>query len=87
MANVLSHPAYNLDESTFFYRGVGSNFSCLFHFSMKIMIVNRIAPDGTPHCAASHLWLFCLPMSHKKNARLMWVNIFGIVTLLLKESY
>ena len=38
------------------------------------MSANRIAPDGTPHFAASHLRLFCLPMSHKKEARLIWVN-------------
>ena len=38
---------------------------------MKFMSANRIAPDGTP---ASHLEIFCLPMSHKKDARLIWVN-------------
>ena len=42
---------------------------------MKIMSANRIAPDGTPRFAASHLGLFYLPMSHKKDARLIWVNI------------
>ena len=35
---------------------------------------NRIAPDGTPRFAASHLGLFCLPMYHKKDARLIWVK-------------
>ena len=42
---------------------------------MKIMSANRIAPDGTPLFAASHLGLFCLPMSHKKlkDARFIWV--------------
>ena len=38
------------------------------HFSM--LCANRIAPDGTPRSAASHLGLCCLPMSHKKDARL-----------------
>ena len=42
----------------------------LFHFAMKFMQANRIAPDGTPHIAASHLGLFSLPiytyMTHKK---------------------
>ena len=42
---------------------------------MKIMSANRIAPDGTPCFAASHLGPFCLPMSHKKDARLIWVNM------------
>ena len=37
---------------------------------MKILLANRIAPDGTPHTAASHLGLFCLHMYHKKDARL-----------------
>ena len=46
-------------------------FFILFHFSIKIMLANSIAPDGTPRFAASHLGLFCLPMSHKKDARLM----------------
>ena len=41
---------------------------------MEIVSANRIAPDGTPRFAASHLGLFCLPMSHKKNAKLIWVN-------------
>ena len=27
-------------------------------------------------CEASDLGLPCLPMSHKKDARLIWVNIF-----------
>ena len=43
---------------------------------MEIVSANRIAPDGTSRFAASHLGLFCLPMPHKKNARLtrVWVN-------------
>ena len=32
---------------------------------MKFLQANRIAPDGTPRSAASHLGLYCLPMSHK----------------------
>ena len=73
MTNGLSHP-YHLDESTFIYRGIRSDFSFLFHFSMKFLQANRIAPDGTPRFAASHLGLFCLPMSHKRDARLIWVK-------------
>ena len=42
----------------------------LFNFSMKILLANRIAPDGMPRSAASHLGLFCLPMSYKRDARL-----------------
>ena len=74
VTNGLSHP-YHLDEFTFIFRDIRSNFSFLFHFSMKIKIANRIALDGTPRFAASHQGLFCLPVSHKKDARLIWVNI------------
>ena len=96
MTNGLSHP-YHLVESTLIFM---SNFSFLFHCSMKFVLANRIAPDWTPRFAnriapdgkprfanriapdepprfaASHLGLFCLPMSHKKDAKLIWVNIF-----------
>ena len=61
---------YHLGESTFIFRGIRSDFDFSFHFSMKLLLANRIDPDGTPHSAASHLGLFCLPMSHKKDARL-----------------
>ena len=67
LTNGFSHH-YHLDEFIFIFRGVRSDF--LSHFSMKFLCANRIAPDGTPHSAASHLGLFCLPMSHKRDARL-----------------
>ena len=35
---------------------------------MKFLQANRIAPDGTPQNAASHLGLCCLPMSTPQNA-------------------
>ena len=38
------------------------DLSFLFHFSKKFISANRIAPDGTPRFAASHLGLLCLPM-------------------------
>ena len=74
MTNGFGRP-YHLDESNFIFRDIRSNFPFLFHFSMKIKIANRIAPDGTPRFAASHLRLFCLPMSHKKDARRIWVEL------------
>ena len=43
---------------------------------MKIVSANRIAPEWMPRFAASHLGLLCLPMSHKKDARLIWVKDF-----------
>ena len=75
MTNGLSHP-YHLGESIFNFRESSSVlfFFILFHFSMKFIKANRIGPDGTPRSAASHLGLFCLPMSHKKDARLIWVK-------------
>ena len=51
----------------------GVNFN-YYSFLMKIKSVNRIAPDGMPRFAASHLGLFCLSMSHKKDARFIWVK-------------
>ena len=63
VTNGLSHP-YHLDKSIFIFRDIRSNFS--FIFSMKFMYANRMA---------SHLGLFCLPMSHKKDTRHIWVNI------------
>ena len=41
---------------------------------MKCLFANRIAPDVTPRSAASHLGLYCLPVSHKRDARLIRVN-------------
>ena len=39
------------------------------------MFANSGEPDQTPHIAASDLILHCLLMSHKKNARLIGVNM------------
>ena len=63
-----------MDESTFIFRDSASDFLFLFHFSMKFVSANKIAPDGMQPFAASHLGLFSLPMFHKKDARLIWVN-------------
>ena len=38
---------------------------------MKFLSANRIAQDGTPCFAASHPGLLCLPLSHKRDARLI----------------
>ena len=52
------HPfPYYLDESTFNFRGVKGNAWFLFNVSMIF--------------SASHLGLFSLPLSRKKDARLM----------------
>ena len=41
---------------------------------MKVLCANRIAPDGTPRSAVSHLELCCLHVSHKKDDRLIRVE-------------
>ena len=79
-ANGLSHP-YHLDESIFIFRGLRGNFSFLFHFSIKIILAMRIAPDGTPHFAASRPGLFCVPMSHKKDTGLIWVKVRTYISI------
>ena len=74
LTNGFSH-YYHLGESTFIFRGIRSDFQFLNKFLMKILLANRIAPDGTPRSVVSHLGLFCLPMSHKREARLKLVKI------------
>ena len=78
VTNGLSHP-YHLDGSIFILRDIRGNLTFSFHFSMKIKLANRKASDGMPRFAASHLVLFCLPMSHKKAAKLIWVKPFQVV--------
>ena len=68
---------YHLDKSTFVLGASGVFFFMLISFLMKFLKANRIAPDGTPRFAASLLGLFCLPMSHKKDASLIWVNLIS----------
>ena len=75
LTNGLSHH-YHLGESTFVFGGFRCNFNFFIsQFSMKFLCENRIAPDGMLRSAASHLGLYCLPMSHKKDARLIRVKI------------
>ena len=69
LTNGFSHH-YHLGESTFIFRDVWRDFYFSSHCSMKFLCANRIAPDGTSRSAASHLGLYCLSMSHKRNARL-----------------
>ena len=38
------------------------------------MFANSGEPDQTPRFAASDMVLHCLPMSHKKDARFIWVK-------------
>ena len=82
--NGFSHH-YHFGESTVTFSGIGDDFKILFHVSIKFLKANIIALDGTPCSAASHLGLYCLPMSHKKDARLKRVKEkLGILVRLLK---
>ena len=79
---------YQLGESTLIiFRGVRSILSFLFHLSMTCLKANRIAPDGTPRFAASHLGLFRLPMSHEKGSRLIGINSNAILRLNAHDIY
>ena len=53
-----------------------SKLSHPYHLDASIFFVRdiRIFFSFLFHFAASHLGLFCLPMSRKKNAMLKWVN-------------
>ena len=43
-------------------------------FFIFIKKANIGDPNQTPHSVVSDLGLNCLPMSHKKDARLIWVK-------------
>ena len=45
----------------------------IFHFCNNLQASSG-DPDQTQRCAASGLGLHYLPISHKKDARLIWVN-------------
>ena len=44
--------------------------------------VNLVECQRSPHFAVSDLVLRCLPMSHKKDARRIWVNVVLVWHLL-----
>ena len=46
-----------------------------FKFKKKPLLANSGEPDQMPCFVASDLVLHCLPMSNKKDARLIWVNM------------
>ena len=78
--NGLSHP-YKFNESTFIFRDVRSNFS--LHFSMEFLWADRIAPDGTPHFAASQLGLFCCLCAINRSPGVYGLNgIYDIYMLI-----
>ena len=56
---------------------IGASGAIFISFFDEIHVIRkRNSPIWEPRFAASHLGLFCLPMSHKKEPRLIWVNFF-----------
>ena len=49
-------------------------FFIVIPFSIENSVANSGDPDHMPHSAVSHVGQYCLSMSHKKDARLIWVN-------------
>ena len=54
---------------------LGVFFPFLFKFEKKLLYANRGEPDQMPRFAASDLVLHCLPMSHKKDTRLIGLSL------------
>ena len=73
MPNGISH-RYQLEQSISVSTDVGLYFSLLVKFLEKIMHANIGDPDQVTHFVASDLGLHYLHMSHKKNARHIWVK-------------
>ena len=51
------------------------------------MWANSEDPDQMPHSAASDQILRCLPMPHKKDARLIWVEVMQVKGEVLMETH
>ena len=58
-------------------------FSILYLNFKRNLSANSGQPGQTPHFAASDLVLHCLLMSHKKDARLIWVKTTGMLCLVV----
>ena len=49
-------------------------FFTFFQILIEHLLANSGDPDRKTHSAASDLSVHCLPMPHKKDARLIWVK-------------
>ena len=61
-------------ESPFSFKGL---LGGIFHFYSnfnRTVCKQTVETDQTPHSAATDLGLHSLPMSYKKDARLIWVK-------------
>ena len=61
-------------------------FICI-QILINILCADSGDPDQMPRSAASDLGLHCFPMSHKKNARLIWINVVNKKIVFLHASY
>ena len=53
---------------------VGWYSSLLFKILIENFVSKQWNPDQTSRSATSDLGLHCLPLSHKKDAKLIWVE-------------
>ena len=67
--------------------GLLGGFSSFIAILKKLLKTNREELDQTAHFAASVLVLHCLPMSRKKDARLIWVNTYESVLMRSSHFY
>ena len=72
VTNGINH-RYHLGESTFILGELGV-ILIFFSHSLTFSIIRFSKQTIYPRCAASHLVLCCLPMSHKKDASVIRVN-------------
>ena len=83
MKNGISHH-YQLDEFTFILRGVRSDVNFFISFFDETSLCKQKSPRWDAALeAASHLGLFCLPMSHKRDTRLKLTNRHATVDILI----
>ena len=58
----------------------------IYNFFQILKVANSDEPDQTPRSVSSDLVLHCLPMSCKKDTRLIWVNVY-VLALSGNRSY
>ena len=79
--------SYQLDQSIPILRVVGRYFFIFIQFLIiEYSVSNSGDPDQTPHSPASDLGMHCLPMSHKKGARRIWVIVAEMSSYIIKVS-
>ena len=60
----------------FQFQGCWVVFFIFIQILKKLLLANSGETYQTPPFVASDLVLHCLPMSHKYNARLIWINVY-----------